>query len=388
MSDQNSSTNQTTTPGMESLLESIVNLYTTEQNIRQQNNRPRTSTNYPLSFNIQRPRQASTSNPTPAPTPRSPSSQPNTNQQFSGYLSIIHALRDVGNQYNTNVREYNNNMREYNSNIRVILNTVNGIRDDLQMRNNPNERLPRETNQFNESRQYHSRFHDGLYSQNTSPLFSSPHTSRPNQNRSYFNQSTNNNDNNLFDILFQTISLPQNMDNVIVRPTQEQIQNATRSIIYSANNANITTTHCPITLEQFEEQHLITQITYCGHVFSQDGINRWFEGNVRCPICRYDIRNYNARCRHCRRPLQEYGTRCTYCEEAHNRNSHQEEEEEENEDNDSEPERTENNENEEDEDEEPNMDISANPYQVVLNYEIRTPDFTFNSHDISFNAHI
>ena len=31
-------------------------------------------------------------------------------------------------------------------------------------------------------------------------------------------------------------------------------------------------------------------------------------------------------------------------------------------------------------------DISSNPFHVVMNYEIRGPDFTFNSNDISFNA--
>lgn len=375
MSEQNSSTNQPTTPGMESLLESIVNLYTIEQNNRQQNNRPRPSTNYPLSFNLQRPRQTSTTNPQPihppAAMPSRPPSQPNTNQQFSGYLSIIHALRDIGNQYNNNVREYNSNMR-------VILNTINGIREDIQIRNNTNENPPHETNHYDTPRQQRTRFHDGLFPQNT------PYTSRPNQNRSYVNQPTNNNDNNIFDILFQTVSVPQNMENVVVRPTQDQIQNATRSIIYSPHNANITTRHCPITLEPFEERDMLSQIMYCGHVFSQEGINRWFEGNVRCPICRYDIRNYNARCRQCRRPLQEYGTRCTYCEEARNINSNQEE----NEENNSDPERSENNENDEENSMEDGIDVSSNPFQVVLNYEIRTPDFTFNSHDISFNTHM
>ena len=288
MSQQNSTNNQSDSVSIDGLLESIVNLYTEEQTQRQpqQNNNQTRNSRYPLSFNIQRPRQSPIGS-SSIPTANSTSTQSNTNQQFSGYLSVIQTLRDIGNQYN-------NNMREYNTNMRIILNTINEIREDLQLRNNTNNV---QQQQHSPRRPHNSIYHDGLFSQTTPSLFQTPFTSRPNQNRSYVNQpsrnNSNNTNNNLFDVLFQTISLPQNMENVVVRPSEEQIRNATRAIIYSPNNANITNNSCPITLEPFEEQQMLTQIIYCGHVFSQDGINRWFENNVRCPICRYDIRNYN-----------------------------------------------------------------------------------------------
>ena len=394
MSRQNSTNNMSNSPSMDSLLESLVNLYTLEQNNRQQPNSPRPASNYPLSFNIQRPRQTSPSSPsrphqpsfipTPTPSPihnrrhnqNSSASQTNLNQHFSAYLSIIQTLRDIGNQYN-------NNMREYNTNIRQIFNTINEIREDIRLRESMIEHTQRENNENQRQTQHNrSNVHSGLFSRQPSSVFPSGFGSRPNQNRSYVNQPTNNN--NMFDILFQTISLPPHMENVVVRPTPEQIRNATRSIIYSPNNVNISNSSCPITLEPFEEQQMLTQIIYCGHVFSQDGINRWFEANVRCPICRYDIRNYNARCRQCRRPLQEYGTRCTYCDEAGNRQSTPEEtyqpaEQSEQRDSDDEDEHN---------DEDEILDASLNPFQVIMNYEIRTPDFTFNSHDISFNTRL
>lgn len=395
MSRQNSTNNMSNSPSMDSLLESLVNLYTLEQNNRQQPNSPRPASNYPLSFNIQRPRQTSPSSPsrphqssvipTPTPSPihnrrhnqNSSASQNNLNQQFSAYLSIIQTLRDIGNQYN-------NNMREYNTNIRQIFNMINEIREDIRLRESMIERIQRENNENQrQTQRNHSNVHSGLFSHQPSSFLPSGFGSRPNQNRSYVNQPTNN---NMFDILFQTISLPQHMENVVVRPTPEQIRNATRSIIYSPNNVNISNSSCPITLEPFEEQQMLTQIIYCGHVFSQDGINRWFEANVRCPICRYDIRNYNARCRQCRRPLQEYGTRCTYCDEAGNRQSTPEQTSqpaEQNEQRDSDNEDEHNN-----EDDDEVLDASSNPFQVIMNYEIRTPDFTFNSHDISFNTRL
>ena len=48
---------------------------------------------------------------------------------------------------------------------------------------------------------------------------------------------------------------------------------------------------CPITLERFENNTECTQIIGCGHLFNRDGLNSWLNANVRCPICRYDIRN-------------------------------------------------------------------------------------------------
>ncbi len=38
---------------------------------------------------------------------------------------------------------------------------------------------------------------------------------------------------------------------------------------------------------------MVTVIRYCGHIFNSDEVNRWFRTNCRCPVCRYDIRNYN-----------------------------------------------------------------------------------------------
>ena len=102
---------------------------------------------------------------------------------------------------------------------------------------------------------------------------------------------------------------------------------------------------------------------------------------MRCPICRYDIRNYNARCRQCRRPLQEYGTRCTYCEEGISQQDTQEEMDTEDQEEPPIPEPD----ADTDDDLERSEDVSMNPYQVILNYEIRTPDLLFNSADLSFN---
>ena len=36
----------------------------------------------------------------------------------------------------------------------------------------------------------------------------------------------------------------------------------------------------------------VAQIKKCKHIFTANQLNIWFQSNVKCPTCRYDIRNY------------------------------------------------------------------------------------------------
>jgi len=49
---------------------------------------------------------------------------------------------------------------------------------------------------------------------------------------------------------------------------------------------------CPITQSPFQSTDRITRIKQCGHCFIEDSLNDWFNQSVRCPVCRYDIREY------------------------------------------------------------------------------------------------
>ena len=83
-------------------------------------------------------------------------------------------------------------------------------------------------------------------------------------------------------------------DPVVVAPTQQQIENATNRTTFDAigNPPNVS---CPISLDRFENEDSVMVIRPCGHVFQPQSLRRWFRTNVRCPVCRYDIRNYIQR---------------------------------------------------------------------------------------------
>lgn len=79
------------------------------------------------------------------------------------------------------------------------------------------------------------------------------------------------------------------LENVVVRPNNDQIRNATEIMQY--NTTDFSQRRCPITLEAFEYGQEIRRINYCGHIFDNTALIEWFERNVRCPVCRHDIRD-------------------------------------------------------------------------------------------------
>jgi hypothetical protein len=92
--------------------------------------------------------------------------------------------------------------------------------------------------------------------------------------------NTNNNAADIFSTLFQ---------NVTIRPTAEQIENATELLDYT-ERLEIRDDRCPISLEEFQEGDQVRRIMHCGHTFNELSFQSWFNSNVRCPVCRYDIR--------------------------------------------------------------------------------------------------
>jgi len=66
-------------------------------------------------------------------------------------------------------------------------------------------------------------------------------------------------------------------------PTQLDISNNTT--IYAQPELPEPTT-CPITLEPIEVGANVMKITRCGHVFKEAALRRWFQRDLRCPVCR------------------------------------------------------------------------------------------------------
>jgi hypothetical protein len=75
-------------------------------------------------------------------------------------------------------------------------------------------------------------------------------------------------------------------DPVLVRPTRQQIDLSTQLV------SNITNQSCAVCQDVLVETDICRRIRHCGHTYHRGCIDQWFERNVRCPVCRYDIRDY------------------------------------------------------------------------------------------------
>ena len=80
---------------------------------------------------------------------------------------------------------------------------------------------------------------------------------------------------------------------VRVRPSLRQVRTGTRLLVYR-DVSGITQTICPIEREDFVAEDSILQIIHCGHIFREMSLRRHFRNSPRCPLCRYDIRDYIA----------------------------------------------------------------------------------------------
>jgi hypothetical protein len=171
-------------------------------------------------------------------------------------------LRETMMEYNLNIHQYQENMRQF-------LDTMDSLERHMF------------TSRTNQNR---SRTTD------VPPLFvpSSSNTRQPRPRSNIWE--------NIDPLLIRRMR--PNYQDVAVRPTNEQILNATEQFVFNSADAPITNEEdntrprCPITLDNFNNGEIVTRIRSCGHTFQSAAIINWFNSNVRCPVCRYDIREW------------------------------------------------------------------------------------------------
>jgi hypothetical protein len=206
------------------------------------------------------------------------------NNQRSYYSNYRHNNYTNNNEMNNRLynlmTEYNTNIREYNGNMRVCLNLLSRINNNENTNTQYNQRNYRYNTPSNE---YEETNNINMNNQRAIDRNIWSNILFPSYSRTNFRTRGRTRDNDdIFSNLF---------NDVIITPTETQFLSATQLIQYSSN-VEYTNTSCPITLEEFQNDQQVCQIRYCGHIFYEDALRNWFRRNVRCPICRYDIRNY------------------------------------------------------------------------------------------------
>lgn len=190
-------------------------------------------------------------------------------------LAIINILNSM---YNNNVRQTDlliesiNNLENTNEKIRELLVLLSNGQYERTFRRN----LGRDRGVHNRnSRHMGNNGHNAYYYADVVYDFTTPLlTGRNGENRV----------NNLLETFFQPVE---------VYPTSSQIEAATRRVRY-CDIVNPIHTSCPISMEEFRDNDMVTVLRPCGHIFHTDNIMNWFRTNCRCPVCRTDIREYSS----------------------------------------------------------------------------------------------
>ena len=199
----------------------------------------------------------------------------------------------LNTMYNDNVRQINN-LSESNEQIRVtITNLLLNNSNNLNSRSDRSNRRNNSGNLNNYIRNY--------YSVNNNSSRVTPDISNNLYNYDYYDNSyvssvnpitqLINNINNRSNIS-NNYSVGNFFDPILIYPSQYQIDISIRNVRFS-DIISPRNTSCPISLEPFNDNDTVSVIRFCGHVFNRMQLTTWFRTNCRCPVCRYDIRNYN-----------------------------------------------------------------------------------------------
>ena len=87
------------------------------------------------------------------------------------------------------------------------------------------------------------------------------------------------------------LNATMNYSPVRIRPSRSQIRRATRLTVFR-NIEHDEESICPIDREILNEDDNVLQIIHCAHYFRESNLRTHFTMSTRCPLCRFDIREY------------------------------------------------------------------------------------------------
>lgn len=226
----------------------------------------------------------------------------NNYDDFTSNNRIIFLSHILNNMYNDNLAQINTLIES----IQNLNNSNDQIRNTLVQLLNRNQENRNNTRNYSRSFNSNSNNVDNnLPNDITSSIsylineYTIPINRNTNNNR-YRNTNTNNIRNNNINSLFPTQPMMDSYNildtlfqPVQIYPTQTQIEAATRRVRY-CDIARPINMSCPISMDEFNDNDMVTVIRQCGHIFHNEHIMNWFTSNCRCPVCRYDIREYNS----------------------------------------------------------------------------------------------
>jgi hypothetical protein len=200
-------------------------------------------------------------------------------------VNILNTMYNDNLRQITNLTEMLNNLNNSNNQIRTLLVQL------LNRGQRRNETRRQEASNIDYNTLTNGMSLSYLIGEYTIPI-NNERSDRQNNSANRNNNLNRNNRYNIFDGYSRSI-FDSFLQPVEIYPTQSQIESATRRVRY-CDIARPINTSCPISMDEFNDTDMVTVIRQCGHTFHTDNIMNWFRSNCRCPVCRYDIREYNS----------------------------------------------------------------------------------------------
>jgi len=208
-----------------------------------------------------------------------------TNQIYVQMDRLYNTLNEIRNNINyiLQIMLNNTNSRNNNSNNNSNSNNTNSNSNNNSNRNNRNNLRSR------------TSINSAFEQIRPSVLYDYQNPINPNI---YTNANSNINSNiNSFSGQMSNLLSSFLNTSVTVRPSNEQLEIASRLVRYGDIDTPLSEA-CPISMDRFNVDDQVRQIHHCGHLFVPSQFDEWFQSNVRCPVCRFDIRNHTTQTAH------------------------------------------------------------------------------------------
>ena len=184
---------------------------------------------------------------------------------------------------------YNKNMMAYHNNIENLTKLLHNPSTNIQGTNTRGDYNWRTTNSNNYRSSTNNNVNTNPFSRMNSRNRTS--TTRSNSARSggLNTPSSSRSNADIYRSFFTFIPLSTrtNSNNDL---SVQHIEESTETIPY---NDDLSETRCPISFEDFVLNENITKIKGCGHYFKTASLMDWLRRSSHCPVCRYDLRDYN-----------------------------------------------------------------------------------------------
>ena len=212
------------------------------------------------------------------------------NRTDTARRNLNNLYQELRNMYPTSSNLNRNNLNSSNLNS-SNLNSTNLNSTNLNRTGLNNNLRTTNLNTYNRTTNLDYSTDENNLNRTSTPLSTSLNNTLNNLINSRLNRTGITNQPDMIEVtLYNNGNTISNMEDVSVYPSLRTLSRA--SDVYRYEDIETEYESCTICRERFQSNSIIRKLQ-CGHIFHIGCVDQWFENNVRCPVCRTDLRDYD-----------------------------------------------------------------------------------------------